>query len=144
MVEQAVGDNLHFDIGQLGRQTTQGFDETRISVNLERQAGIYLVVRTASLVEVFVAGGYFLERIGHVKRPSLLLGVEENRQLVRLREDMNHLLALTLIITLKELLRLSTLYIGGFQLRVQFVQGIGQRMTGLCRKRRKSTCPKGN
>ncbi len=98
----------------------------------ESRIAVYLVVQTAHDVVVgptvdaehLIVGRHLFQGVCQVERHLLLLGIEEDGELVRLGDDVNHLLMLTLIIVVEALLSLCTFLIGRFQLRAEFFERI--------------------
>ena len=126
-VQQAVGQYLHLYLLHHRRQSSQGLNQSGIAVNLVVQTVHNPVVRASVFTEVLVVGRHLLQRVGQIERHLLFLGVEQDRELVRLGNHVDHPLMLTIKILVKALLRIRALHKGCLQLRTKVFQRVGQR-----------------
>ena len=127
VVQQTVGQYFHLYLLHHRRQSPQGLDQSGIAVYLVVQAADDMVIRPAVLAEVLIVGSHLLQGVGQVERHLLFLRVEQDRELVRLRDDVNHPLVLTVIIFVETLLCFGTLLESRLQLRAKVLQRSCQR-----------------
>ena len=87
-------------------QSAQSLNQTGIAVNLVIQAADDVVIGPTVHAEVLIVGCHLLQGVGQIKRHLLLLCIEQDGELVRLGDNVNHPLMLTLIIVVEALLRI--------------------------------------
>ena len=85
-----------------------------------------MVVGTSVAVEVLVIGRHHLQGIGQIERLLLFLCVKQDRELVRLCDDIDHPLVLTLIVFIETLLRFRPQLVCLLQLCAKVLQHFRQ------------------
>jgi len=68
-----------------------------------------LIVWPHALIEIIIAARHFLQGVCHVKCPLLLLRIEQYREFIRPRDDINHPLMLLFVFFFEKLLCLGPL-----------------------------------
>ena len=128
MKHKAVRQDLNLNFFLNGRKPPKGLDEAGIAVDLDAQIVDNAVVRPSFLVEILVCGRYFVQGIGQVERLLRFLCIQEDGELIGLRDDIHHTLVLNLIVFVEEglfhHLPLKVLFQFGLQVPEHFGNGL--------------------